>query len=271
MVTGDIIVATWGNIIKANAEYLKGQAGAVAIESAMSVAGDMTATGLLKAGSGPATLTDATGKIVALDSTRFASLSAANLTGIPSSQLSGALPAISGAALTALPASIPASALTGALPAISGSALTALSSAVLSAVPFVSVYHNANQSAGGALAFNTEIADASAMHDTGSNTNRLTAVRDGLHLVIASLRVQGSVAPNGLYVELNHSGSGVFARQSVNPYAAATYAPIAVPGIVRMTAGEYVEARFFVSGSGTGTAEGGSVINPQFSAVWIGN
>ncbi len=54
---------------------------------------------------------------------------------IPSADLSGALPAISGAALTALTSS----ALSGALPAISGAALTALTSSALSgALPAIS-------------------------------------------------------------------------------------------------------------------------------------
>lgn len=49
--------------------------------------GDATISGLLKTGSGPATLTDATGKLVAIDGTRFASLSGANLTNLAADQL----------------------------------------------------------------------------------------------------------------------------------------------------------------------------------------
>ena len=85
---------------------------------------------------------DLTGALPALDGSALTSLSASALT--------GALPAISGAALTALPNPLPAvsganltalnaSALAGALPAISGAALTALaSSALTGALPAVS-------------------------------------------------------------------------------------------------------------------------------------
>ena len=108
--------------------------------------------GGINAGSGNVGIVDVSGKIPAISSTYFASLSGANLTGLTaanisagslggsviassiavnavqdgsivgmtSSKLSGALPAISGASLTAVTASV----LTGPLPAIDGALLT---------------------------------------------------------------------------------------------------------------------------------------------------
>lgn len=115
--TGDVAVASWANAVRSSLRYIKGTDGAITLDAALSVTGalastsDATISGLLKTGSTPITLTNAAGKLVGLDSTRFASLDAGSLTNLQSSQLSGALPAISGASLT----SIPAASLTGTI------------------------------------------------------------------------------------------------------------------------------------------------------------
>lgn len=97
IVSGDPITAAWGNTyIRDNFRYLKGTDGAITLDDALTIAGGLTA------GSGSVGIVDSTGKIPAISSTYFASLSGTNLTNLPASQLTGALPAISGAALTEL-------------------------------------------------------------------------------------------------------------------------------------------------------------------------
>jgi hypothetical protein len=86
--------------------------GTVSDLGSLGVNGDATIGGLLKTGSTPITLTNAAGKLVAIDSTRFASLDGSALTGLVATQLTtgtipdarfpSTLPALNGSLLTNL-------------------------------------------------------------------------------------------------------------------------------------------------------------------------
>lgn len=86
--------------------------GTVSGLGSLGVAGDSTLAGLLKTGSTPITLTNAAGKLVGIDSTRFASLDGSALTALVATQLTtgtvpdarfpSTLPALNGSLLTNL-------------------------------------------------------------------------------------------------------------------------------------------------------------------------
>lgn len=111
---GDVIAASWGNMVTGNLDYLRGTGGGTtAHQGSMTLIGSLQAAGListagatlaagLTAGSGAVAIIDGTGKIPAINSTYFASLVASSLTGIPAANLTGSLPAISGVSLTSL-------------------------------------------------------------------------------------------------------------------------------------------------------------------------
>ena len=67
------------------------------------------------------------------------------------------------------------------------------------------VYHNADQAfASGSfltIAFNSEVFDDAAMHDTVTNNSRLTCTNAGKYLVVANIRFD-PVNPSGKYVSL---------------------------------------------------------------------
>lgn len=66
---------------------------------------NLSVGGTITAGSGAVEIVDSTGKIPAISSTYFASLSGANLTSLPAANLTGTAAAIDGSAITALNAS----------------------------------------------------------------------------------------------------------------------------------------------------------------------
>lgn len=66
---------------------------------------DAVIAGVIKAGSGVVVLTDATGKIVAIDATRFASLNGSALTNLTAGNLTGTYAALDGSLITLLNAS----------------------------------------------------------------------------------------------------------------------------------------------------------------------
>lgn len=76
-----------GTIATQNANNVTITGGTIASLGSIGVNGNATIVGQLIVGSGPVTLTDATGKIPAISSTYFASLSGANLTGLTAAQI----------------------------------------------------------------------------------------------------------------------------------------------------------------------------------------
>lgn len=77
-----------GTIATQNANNVTITGGTIAGLGSLGVNGNLTLVGQLIVGSGPVTLTDASGKIPAISSTYFASLSGANLTNLNASNLS---------------------------------------------------------------------------------------------------------------------------------------------------------------------------------------
>jgi hypothetical protein len=94
--TGGTSLPVYGTMASQNANNVAITGGNINSLSSLSVNGATTVTTLdvnstLTTGSLNTPLTDVSGRIPAIDSTRFSSLSGANLTGIPGNQISGAI------------------------------------------------------------------------------------------------------------------------------------------------------------------------------------
>lgn len=98
------------------------------------------------------------------------------------------------------------------------------------------------------ITFNSERFDTDALHDTGSNTGRLTAPRAGKYVIVGNVRFGvNAVGGRRLEFRLNAAGSGasgtrigMVIQQAV--VVAATVTIINLTTIYQLAAGDYVEA-----------------------------
>jgi hypothetical protein len=142
-------------------------------------------------------------------------LSGASLTNLPAANLTGTLPALSGASLTNLPAAnltgtvadarisaLTASKLTGALPAISGASLTGLPSTTDSKFLAYKSANSLNATGDGttlAVVFDTEVFDQNSDYAT---TGIFTAPTTGKYLFTCWINFTGITANTADYWEL---------------------------------------------------------------------
>jgi hypothetical protein len=132
---------------------------------------------------------------------------------LPAASLTGTLPAISAANLTA----IPAANITGTLPAISGANLTGISSAA--GTSYFHAQFNAdswvNANANTKLPFNTVIENEGS--DFSTANNRYVAPATGLYYFHAMVYVAQGDSSNGMHWRKNGSATGLQDRG--NTYA----------------------------------------------------
>jgi hypothetical protein len=142
-----------------------------------------------------------TGALPAISAANLTSIPAGNLTGtvadarisaLTSSKLTGALPALSAANLT----SIPAANITGTLPAISGANLTGL----VTGQPIFRAYLSSDQSHGGGnvkILFNTQ--DYIVGSGVTFGSNKFTFTKAGKYFINYNFRISSSLS-NGEYI-----------------------------------------------------------------------
>ena len=137
--------------------------------------------------------------------------------------------------------------------------------------PKVRAYHNASQSipnsALTALTFNTDRIDSEAMHDTGSNTNRLTAITPGFYLIFGTFR--WAVNNTGYrQLLLRHQGSTYIMSAEMPAVQGAATDMIIATGY-QLAANEYVELLGFQDSGGALNMESGGNYSPEFGMVWM--
>lgn len=143
----------------------------------------------------------------------------------------------------------------------------------LTYVPQARVYHNANQSitagATTVLAFNSELYDTEAIHDTAANNSRLTCVTPGKYGIRAVAEFANATDATRRLVDILLNGATIIARVS---FAALNGANTAVPVSCDydLVAGDYVEVRVLQDSIGAINVVAGGTYTPQFSMARIG-
>lgn len=128
--------------------------------------------------------------------------------------------------------------------------------------PRCSAYNNTTQSINDstftALTFNSEDFDVASMHDTASNTSRLTVPTggDGVYLVIGHASFAGN-ATGARVAQLYKNGATALKRTTMNNAGAGTTVLVPVSEILVLVAGDYIELRALQDSGGalnTGSA-----------------
>ena len=124
------------------------------------------------------------------------------------------------------------------------------------------------------MLFATEEYDTSGMHDTTTNTGRLTvpAGEGGLYLIHASAVLAPGVNGFGLQVRKNGAASTAPTLQNAVSNFASLTANVAVTctisGMVRLAAADYLEL-YAIQNSGGALALMGSTQAHRFGALWL--
>jgi hypothetical protein len=136
----------------------------------------------------------------------------------------------------------------------------------------VRVYHDATQSASNdawfTILFNSERFDTDTMHDTGSNTSRLTATTAGVYVIFGNMAFDGnSTGRRLLRILLNGTGQGIaYVSESVDD-SDAVYMNIST--IYKMDADDYVELLAFQDSGGSLNVRQSASFSPEFAMVKI--
>jgi hypothetical protein len=164
------------------------------------------------------------------------------------------------------------STIAGTLGGLTG--LTMASGNMLGQVPACRVRHSAGQSCASgslvALAFDTEDVDTEAIHDTATNSSRLTCVTAGLYHVHG--QASWAASSGGQRTLLIRRGGTEYlagdARMAVSVAGAATEQQADTQ--VRLTAGQYVELVAFQDSGAAQTVEVLAGRSPVFSLAYLG-
>jgi hypothetical protein len=135
------------------------------------------------------------------------------------------------------------------------------------ALAWARVRHNSNQAIGSGayatLAFDTEVADASAYHDAGSNT-RLTCPSGnaGPHLILFH-GIFAANAAGARYARLLLNGATALAEDGESSVGADAQ-PVSVATIYSLAAGDYVEAQVYQNSGGSLNLTSAGAYTPVF-------
>lgn len=129
-----------------------------------------------------------------------------------------------------------------------------------------SVYNSGTQavtSSGTALTFDSEEFDATALHDTGSNTSRLTIPGDGAGVYVLSAHCEvASVGTSTFYIALRKDGSTYLAGTKVQA-TGGSLASVDVTTVVSLANSAYVEVICIKGDSSSWTTGHASALESQ--------
>lgn len=120
-----------------------------------------------------------------------------------------------------------------------------------------------------ALTFDTERVDVGAMHDTSSNTGRLTVPSGGGGFYAIGGQIEfasNSTGRRGIQIRLN--GSTVIAREESANLGANDHT-CTVSTVYQLAAGDYVELMGLQASGGNLNMQATSAYSPEFYAHWI--
>lgn len=120
-----------------------------------------------------------------------------------------------------------------------------------------------------ALTFNSERVDVGAMHDTSSNTGRLTVPTGGggFYAIGGCIEfASNATGKRGIAVRLN--GSTIIAQHESDNIGASDHA-LAISTVYQLAAGDYVELMGKQSSGGSLNMLATSAYSPEFYAHWL--
>ncbi len=122
------------------------------------------------------------------------------------------------------------------------------------------------------IQFDAEDSDNDAMHNTGSNTSRLTCNTPGRYLVAGAIPYDGGTTGNReARIVKNGSGSGVAGGRVLIAAPGGGALVMVTPTIeVAMIAGDFLELAAFHSNAASLTTTAINSLFPIFRARWIG-
>lgn len=138
--------------------------------------------------------------------------------------------------------------------------------------PYARVYNSASISLTTAilttLTFNSERDDTEAIHDTSTNTSRLTCQTAGTYLISGNVRFATNTSGRRM-VQIQLNGTTVIGFQSVPPTDAQTN--ILATTLYKLAAGDYVELIAYQSSGGALTVDAVANYSPEFGMVKVGD
>jgi len=120
-----------------------------------------------------------------------------------------------------------------------------------------------------ALTFDSERVDVGAMHDTSSNTGRITvpAGGGGFYAIGGQIEFAGNATGRrGIQIRLN--GTTVIARAEHQNQGANDH-PVDIETVYQLAAGDYVELMGFQASGGNLNMLATSAYSPEFYAHWL--
>lgn len=120
-----------------------------------------------------------------------------------------------------------------------------------------------------ALTFNSERVDVGSMHDTSSNTGRITIPSGGGGLYLIGGCIEFAANATGLRgAQIRLNGSTVIVIQEAPSIGAGSAHPIAVTTAYQLAAGDYLELMGKQSSGGNLNMLATANYSPEFWAVW---
>jgi hypothetical protein len=115
-----------------------------------------------------------------------------------------------------------------------------------------------------ALTFNSERFDTNSLHDTGSNTSRLTAPVTGVYMISGSVQfASNATGIRAAFIRLN--GSTNIATQILPVASSTDIFTFGVQTIYQLTAGDYVELTVFQNSGGSLNVNSDGNRSPEFA------
>ncbi len=121
-----------------------------------------------------------------------------------------------------------------------------------------------------ALTFNAERVDVGPMHDTSTNTGRLTVPSGGGGFYMIGGCIEFAANATGLRgIQIRLNGSTIIAIHEAPSIGAGSDHPVAVATTYQLAAGDYVELMGKQSSGGSLNMLATSAYSPEFWAHWV--
>ncbi len=145
--------------------------------------------------------------------------------------------------------------------------------AEVGALPGARVYNSANFAVADAtdtpITFNSERYDESGLHDTGSNTSRLTATYAGVYLITGHAAWEtNATGIRRISVFLN--GSTALATSNVTSVSGVVVTRQSISTLYYLNIGDYVELYAYQTSTGSLNVSALGNYSPEFAAQWLG-
>lgn len=121
------------------------------------------------------------------------------------------------------------------------------------------------------LTFNSERWDTDTMHDTGSNTGRITFTTAGTYVICFNGRTDPTAGIHTIVAQIRLNGTTVLGSQHSFETGAGTDHRVTVTTIWQAAANDYVEIQIYQATGGNLNLQSVADESPEFSAVRVSN